>query len=154
MRILNHILTAANAKLKSTNWWGGSTAALDGLPLGTVGASATGEIGVKVIVLGGSVSISSVGITSVKGAASLATSQVTSTGSAATLAIARATRRSVLFTNTHASASVRIGPATVTAGNGQILGPGQSCPFTWVGLFQIIDDNTTHCVICVADEYD
>lgn len=150
MRILNHILTALNAKLKVTNWWGGSTAALDGLPLGTVGGSATGEIGVKVLVL----SISSAGITSVKGAASLATSQVTSTGSATTLAIARATRRSVLFTNTHASASVRIGPATVTAGNGQILGPGQSCPFTWVGLFQIIDDNTNHCVICVADEYD
>lgn len=88
------------------------------------------------------------------GAANLATSQVTSTGTAATLAVARPTRRSVLFTNTHASGSVRIGPATVTAGNGQVLGPGQSCPFSWVGLFQVIDDNSTHCVICVADEYD
>lgn len=89
-----------------------------------------------------------------KGAANLITSQVTSTGSAATLAIARSTRRSVLFTNTHDTASVRIGPVTVTAGNGQILGPRESCPFTFIGLFQVIDDGATHCVICVADEYD
>lgn len=89
-----------------------------------------------------------------KGAANLATSQVTSTGTATTLAIARPTRRSVLFTNTSATGLVRVGPATVNAGNGQILGPGQSCPFTWVGLFQVIDDNISHCVVCVADEYD
>lgn len=89
-----------------------------------------------------------------KGAANLATAQVTSTGTAATLAIARSTRRSILFTNTHATGSVWIGPATVTSSNGQKLGPGQSCPFTWVGLFQIIDDASTHCVVIVADEYD
>lgn len=87
------------------------------------------------------------------GAGSLATSQVTSTGTAATIAIARATRRSVCFTNTHATGSVRIGPATVTAGNGQILGPGESKVFTCVGLYQVIDDGSTHCVVCVADEY-
>lgn len=88
------------------------------------------------------------------GATNLATSQVTSTGTAATLAAARATRRSILFTNLSSSGSVYIGPATVTTGNGQKLGPGQSCPFTWVGLFQVIDDGATHCVVNVADEYD
>lgn len=93
-------------------------------------------------------------VTSIKGAANIVVAQVTSTGTAATVAIARATRRSVLFTNTHATGSVWIGPATVTSANGQKLGPGQSCPFTWVGLYQVIDDNSTHCVVCVADEYD
>lgn len=182
MRILNHILTTLNAKLKVTNWLGTySTQALDGLPLGSVGSSATGEIGLKTIVIGGSIAVTSESTAEAtaaapaytegqdaplsqdrtgrlrvvaNGATNIAISQVTATGTAATLAIARATRRSVLFTNTHTTASVRIGPATVTAGNGQILGPGQSCPFTWVGLFQIIDDGVTHPVVCVADEYD
>lgn len=89
-----------------------------------------------------------------KGAANIAISQATATGTAATIAAARATRRSVLFTNTHASASCWIGPATVTAGNGQRLGPGEACPFTWVGLYQVIDDGATHPVVCVSDEYD
>lgn len=88
------------------------------------------------------------------GATTLATSQVTSTGTAATLVVARPTRRSVLLFNTHATASVWVGPATVTANNGLKLGPGASCPFTGVGLIQVIDDNSTHCVVCVADEYD
>lgn len=88
------------------------------------------------------------------GATNLATGQITSTGTAATLAVARATRRSVLFTNTDATGSVWIGPATVTAGNGQKLSPGQACAFTWIGLFQVIDDGSDHCVVCVADEYD
>jgi hypothetical protein len=88
------------------------------------------------------------------GAANLSTTQVTATGTAATLAVARPTRRSVLFTNTHGTGSVWIGPATVTAATGQKLGPGQSCPFLWVGLFQVIDDGVTHPVVCVSDEFD
>jgi hypothetical protein len=93
-------------------------------------------------------------VQSIKGAANLASSQVTSTGTAATLAAARATRRSVLFTNKDTTGTVWIGPATVTSSNGQILGPGQSCSFTWVGLFQVIDDTADHCIVSVLDEYD
>lgn len=59
MRILNHILTALNAKLKVTNWWGGSTQALDGLPLGTSDGSATGEICVKTKIVGGGITVTS-----------------------------------------------------------------------------------------------
>lgn len=45
------ILTAVNALLKVTNIQGNeSSYYLDGLPLGTVGATATGEIGLKVLV--------------------------------------------------------------------------------------------------------
>lgn len=126
-------------------------------PSGTQDVNLT-KVGGTAVALGQAVAASSIPVvlpaSQIAGAGNLITSQVTSTGSAATLAIARATRRSVLFTNTSATGSVRIGPATVTAGNGQILGPGQSCPFTWVGLFQVIDDGATHCVVCVADEYD
>lgn len=89
-----------------------------------------------------------------KGAANLATAQVTSTGTAATLVAARATRRSVLFRNVSASGSVWIGPATVTSSNGVELKAGESVPFTWVGLLQVIDNTTDHCVIAIADEYD
>jgi hypothetical protein len=52
----NLILTAANVPLKVTNLNGGltaSTATLSGLPLGTPAASATGELGVKVLSVGG-----------------------------------------------------------------------------------------------------
>lgn len=54
MRIRNPILTALNVLLKVTNLRGNqSDDALDGLPLGTVGASATGELAVKTISVGG-----------------------------------------------------------------------------------------------------
>lgn len=94
-----------------------------------------------------------------KGAANLATSQVTSTGTAATLVTARATRRSVLITNledpaTESAKIAYVGPATVTTGNGYPILPGQSVPFTWVGLIQVIDDTTNHAVLAITDEYD
>lgn len=87
------------------------------------------------------------------GAANLATSQVTSTGTAATLVNARPTRRSVLIRNTDAANSVWVGPATVTTGNGFLIKAGESVPFTWTGLLQIID-NGSHAVVAIADEYD
>lgn len=89
-----------------------------------------------------------------KGAANLASSQATSTGTAATLVAARATRRSVLIRNTDSANSVWVGPATVTTSNGFLIKAGESVPFTWVGLLQIIDDASNHAVVCVADEYD
>lgn len=154
--MINHVLTSANAALVVTNFAPtpvGTT--LGGVPLGTVGGTATGELGMKVILVGGaSAALGTVGITTFKGAANIAVAQITATGTAATLVVARATRRSVLFRNTHATASCWIGPATVTAANGFKLGPGESCPFTWVGLLQIIDDGATHPVVHIADEYD
>jgi hypothetical protein len=54
MRNRNPILTALNVLLKITNLRGDqSDDALDGLPLGTVGASATGELALKTILVGG-----------------------------------------------------------------------------------------------------
>lgn len=87
------------------------------------------------------------------GAPSLAITQATSTGTAATLVIARSTRRSVLIRNLDPTYTVYVGPATVTSGNGFPIRAGESLPFTWVGLIQIIDDGTHHCAVAVADEY-
>lgn len=88
-----------------------------------------------------------------QGAANLASSQVTSTAAAATLVIARPTRRSVLIRNLDTANSVWVGPATVTTGNGMQIKAGESCPFTWVGLIQVID-NGSHAAVGIADEYD
>lgn len=92
-------------------------------------------------------------LSGIVGATNLTVTQVTVTGIAATLVADRATRRSVLFRNTHTTASCWIGPSTVTAGNGFLLKAGESIPFTWTGLFEVIDDGVTHPVVHVADEY-
>ncbi len=91
------------------------------------------------------------------GAAHLATTHATSTGTAATLVVARPTRRSVLIRNVEAAGSgknVWVGPATVTSAVGTLIAAGESLSFTWVGLLQVIDDNTNHAVLNIADEYD
>ena len=88
------------------------------------------------------------------GAANIAVAQATSTASAATLVAARATRRRVQITNTDSTYPVYVGPATVSAGNGYYIKALQTIALTWIGLIQIIDDGTHHCVVTVADEYD
>ncbi len=88
------------------------------------------------------------------GAAHLVTSQATSTGTAATLVVARPTRRKVSITNTDATYPVYAGPATASSSNGYYIKAMQTIVLTWVGLIQIIDDATHHCVVTVADEYD
>lgn len=219
------ILDSSNASITVTNLVGaGDTSCPPWIPLGTTDGTATGEIGAKVIVVGGSFSATvtfpadnsafTAGTTTFqpgggfyhstrdsltdgragavaltvkrsqyvtidtpngdsamddtndcvktsvliqRGAANLATSQATSTGTAATLVAARATRRSVLFRNVETAGSgkdVYIGPATVTSGNGFLLKAGESIPFTWVGLIQVIDNGSDHAVIHIADEYD
>ncbi len=92
-------------------------------------------------------------ITSSPGAAHLTTGQVTASGTAGTLVAARATRRSVLVRNTDAALSVYVGPATVTSANGMLLKAGESCPFTFVGLIQVIAPSGSP-VVAFADEYD
>lgn len=53
MSLLNKILTKANAVLKITNLYGDKPVnTLDGLPLGTIGDSATEELAVKVLQVG------------------------------------------------------------------------------------------------------
>lgn len=54
--MLNKILTALNGRLKVTNLFGGAVGdkdTIDGLPIGTADATATGELGVKVIIIAG-----------------------------------------------------------------------------------------------------
>lgn len=86
------------------------------------------------------------------GAANLSTTQVTASTSAATLAIARPTRTSVLFRNLDSSISVYIGKATVSSSNGTLLKAGDSVPFTYVGLIQVIAASGSP-VVSIADEY-
>lgn len=90
-----------------------------------------------------------------RGAINLRITHVTSSGSAASLAVARDTRRGVLFTNNSDSGTVSVGTGGgLTFGDGQILGPLQSCPFSWVGEYFVVDDGATSCDVTVADEYD
>ncbi len=152
----NPILDASNAFINVSNLAATTQATGDvpWVPLGTASASATGEVGAKVLMIGGTVTtITTIGtLTAITGAANLATSQVTSTSSAATLVVARPTRRSVLIRNTDAANSIWVGPATVTTANGFLIKAGESVPFTWVGLIQVIDSGS-HAVVAIADEY-
>lgn len=88
-----------------------------------------------------------------KGAANLATSQGAASTTAGTLAAARATRRSILIRNLDAAITIYVGPATVTAGNGFPILPGEGIPFSWVGLIQVIAASGTPAY-ALADEFD
>lgn len=128
----NLILTSANVFVSGVTVGGVSVQQLTGLPLGT---SAGGELATKVLVVGGSGGT----VTNVpKGAANLATGQVASSTTAGTLVAARATRRSVTVTNSDSTINIYIGPATVTAGNGFLLKPGQSVNIDTTALIQHI----------------
>ncbi len=94
-----------------------------------------------------------ISLSATPGAANLATGQVTTSTGAATLVIARPTRRSVLVRNLDASINVYVGPATVSSANGMLLKPGESCPFTFTGLIQVIAASGAP-VVGFADEYD
>lgn len=87
------------------------------------------------------------------GAGNLVVSRITSTGAAQTAFIARPTRRSALVRNTDAANSVWLGTATVTSANGFLLKAGETIPFTFTGLLQVIDDGANHAAIHVSDEY-
>lgn len=86
------------------------------------------------------------------GAPSLAIGRGTASSTAGTLAVARATRRSILIRNLDTALTIYVGPATVTTANGFPLLPGESCPFSWVGLIQVISVSGTPAW-AIADEY-
>lgn len=149
------ILNATNAPLLVTNISGLSTLTTGGqaatafLPLGTVGASATGELGLKVILTGsgaGATTVAVSTITAQPAAVNQSTGQVATSTTAATFVIARPTRRSVSLQNLDASINVFIGPATVTAANGYRLGPGQSVSVDTTLLIQVISASGTPTV--------
>lgn len=122
MGVLNKILTAANAYLGVTNLAGAAspTQQLEGVPLGTSDGTATGELGLKVISVGGTAAAPT-------GAAFMASSQVATSTSEATLVSARATRRSVTVKNIDTSITVYIGPSSgVTSVSGLPLAAGES----------------------------
>ena len=73
--MFNKILTAANAFLTVTNLHGISAAKTqEGVPLGTVGGSATGELAVKVISVGGSAATTQSSTATTSNVTALATS--------------------------------------------------------------------------------
>lgn len=87
------------------------------------------------------------------GAANAPVTRGTASNSAATLAIARPTRRGILIRNLDTALTIYIGPATVTVANGFPLLPGESSPFSWVGLIQVISASGTPAY-AAWDEYD
>lgn len=87
-----------------------------------------------------------------KGAANVSVLRATASTSAATLAIARATRTGILIRNLDTAITIYVGPATVTSGNGFPILPGESCPFSWVGLIQVIAASGTPAY-AAFDEY-
>lgn len=87
------------------------------------------------------------------GAANAPVTRGTASVTAATLAVARPTRRGILIRNLDTSLTIYLGPATVTAANGFPLLPGESAPFSWVGLIQVISASGTPAY-AVWDEFD
>lgn len=54
----NLLLTSSNTQFSITNWLGSNTVnSLSSLPIGTLGYSATGEVGLKIIPAGGSLPV-------------------------------------------------------------------------------------------------
>ncbi len=140
---LNPILDSSNNSSSATsNLSTDGLRNLTGLPLGK---TAAGELFVKT-------GLASGGATTSTGAANLATGQVATSTTAATAVIARPTRTSVLIRNLDTTISVYVGPATVTSANGMLLKAGESCPFTFTGLIQVIAASGTPS-IAYADEY-
>lgn len=89
-----------------------------------------------------------------EGGTAFATGQVTPTTTAATLLAARETRKSVMFYN-NGQATVFIGPATVTTGNGFPLLPGMAATFNTTALLQcIIATGTATSYVAYAESYD
>lgn len=152
----NPILTSANAYLSVTNFAGATPIQqLTGLPLGTGDGTATGPIGLKVILIGSGGSTASLGtVTNVpKGAANFATGQVTATTAAGTFVAARATRRSATLINADSTINIYVGPATVTAGNGLLLKPSQSVNVDTTALIQVLAASGTPTVTFI-ESYD
>lgn len=88
----------------------------------------------------------------IAGAPNLAIGRGTASSTAGTLAVARASRRSILIRNLDTALTIYVGPAIVTTANGFPLLPGESCPFSWVGLIQVISVSGTPAW-AIADEY-
>lgn len=128
--MVNRIFFTGNAQGNVTNLAGGaaSTTHLDYLPIYTSDNSATGNVGVGVILLGSAGGTTSLGtVTNIpKGAANGAQNQATLSTSSGALAPTRATRRSVTVANNDSTIVIYVGFGTVSAANGFILKPGQS----------------------------
>lgn len=86
------------------------------------------------------------------GAPSLNVIRATASSTAGTLAIARDTRKGILIRNLDATLTIYVGPATVTTSNGFPILPGESCPFSWTGLIQVISASGTPAY-AAWDEY-
>ena len=117
--MLNKILTALNAKLKVTNLFGvmPATDTLDGLPLGTVGGSPTGELAVKVITLGATPPLAAATFT--------ALANVTVTNASTSIVAADATRQSLTIQNTSGVDTLYIqGAGAAVVGVGPAIAPG------------------------------
>lgn len=89
----------------------------------------------------------------VTGAYNLTTTQVTA-GAVATLVAANATRRSVLIRNNGTGTDeVAVGEATVTTVHGTRLKAGESCPFTFTGIIQVLAITGTP-IVTAAEEWE
>lgn len=124
----NPILTATNGPLQVTNLGGMDPLAkvASFIPLGTAGASATGELAVKVLVVGGGGSGPATAISVVEtGAANLSNGNQSVTTSATNITGTNATRRSVTLKNL-GGAVCYLGATGVTTTTGVPLEVGES----------------------------
>lgn len=87
------------------------------------------------------------------GASTVANGQVTASTTAGALVGARPTRRSLVVVNTSGSIIVYIGIATVTAGNGLPLQPGDSISIDTTAALQVIAASGTP-VVAYMETYD
>lgn len=153
--MLNSILTSANGPLGVTNLTGAfsPTTTLTYVPLGTSNGTATGELAVKVVVVGsGGSSGGSVVIP--RGAANIVTGQVNSATTAGTFTGARATRRSIAVTNMDATITVYVGaPGATSTTTGQRLKAGESQSFDTTAAMDVIAESGTPR-ICWSETYD
>ena len=127
----NPILTGTNTFIGVTNWPGGPTVLneLSGLPLTTSDGSATGQICLAVKTVG-----SGSGTSGVYSNAAIATASVT-TGDSVVLA-SNLARKYATFGNPSTTETVYLnfGDAA-SAGEGVMIGPGQSYEMTGANLF-------------------
>lgn len=142
------ILTSANAGLAVTNFVPVSTSTLEGLPLGTADGSATGELALKVITVGGSSSRASA-------PNAVAQLSIPTTAGGTNFATSRPTRRQLDIQNLDATNFVWLGGSgtSLSSANGFKLLAGQS--YTWRSTAQPIAlADTGACVLAWVDYYD
>lgn len=128
--MVNRIFFTGNNQGNITNLQGGAavTTHLDYLPIYTADGTATGNVGVGVILLGSGGGTASLGTVTVvpRGAPTLNAAQASLSTTSGVVVAANATRRSVTIQNMDATITIYVGAGTVSAANGFRLIPGQS----------------------------